>query len=322
MPNNKKFTLILTSNDSDKNRSWQFSSSLVQFSSLVLGIIVILFLAFFIDYFSLLVSAGKSKKLYVENNLLKKQMFQLNVEVKEIESYLARIKSYTKKLKLISNITDNNRILELSLKNTKVFPDNNIIKKKDFFLSDSSKLFSEPLLESKQINLYEQLSEKLILLNKESILVENNALDIYENLWNKTEFLASTPNIAPVRGWQSSTFGYRRNPVTGRIALHKGLDFVAPRGAPIWATAEAVVSYVGYDLGYGKLVVLDHGYGVKSYYAHNSQIFTKVGARVKRWDVISAVGNTGASTGDHLHYEIRVNGIPVDPSNYILDTVY
>lgn len=322
MENSKKFTLILTSNNSDKHRSWHFSSTLVHFLSLTLGIILILLFSFFIDYFSLLVGTGNLKKLKIENRLLKKQMSQLNIEAKEIENYLTRIKTYTKKLKLISNITDNNRVLELSLKETKVFPDNNIINKKDFLLSDNTRLFSEPLLESKQLDLYEKLSEKLLALNKESLLVENNALNIYENLWDKTEFLAATPNIAPVRGWQSSTFGYRRNPVTGRIALHKGLDFVALRGTPIWATAEAVVSYVGYDLGYGKLVVLDHGYGVKSYYAHNSQIFTKLGAKVKRWDVISTVGNTGASTGAHLHYEVRVNGIPVDPSNYILDTVY
>lgn len=322
MEHNKKFTLLLTSNNSDKTRSWHFSSTLIHFSSLIFGIIVILLLSFFIDYFSLLVNTGNLKKLTIENNLLKKQMLQLNSEAKEIENYLSRIKIYTKKLKLISNITDNNRALELSLKEAKVFPNNNIINKKDFLLSNNTRLFSEPLLESKQLDLYEKLSEKLLILNKESLLVENNALTIYENLWDKTEFLAATPNIAPVRGWQSSTFGYRRNPITGRIALHKGLDFVAPRGTPIWATAEAVVSYVGYDLGYGKLVVLDHGYGVKSYYAHNSQIFTKLGAKVKRWDVISSVGNTGASTGHHLHYEIRVNGIPVDPSNYILDTVY
>ncbi|MBE8163314.1 MAG: peptidoglycan DD-metalloendopeptidase family protein [Bdellovibrionaceae bacterium] len=322
MENNKKFTLILTSNNSDKTRSWQLSSTLLQFLSLILGILVILLFSFFIDYFSLLIKTGNLKKLTIENRLLKKQMSQLNVEAKKIRNYLDRIQTYTKKLKLISNITDDKRVLELSLKDTKVFPDNNVLNKKDFLLSDNTRLFSDPLLEDKQLHLYEKLSEKLLDLNKKSALVENNALNIYENLWDKTEFLAATPNIAPVKGWQSSTFGYRRNPVTGRIALHKGLDFVAPPGTPVWASAEGIVSHVGYDLGYGKLVILDHGYGVKSYYAHNSQILTKLGAKVKRWDVISAVGNTGSSTGAHLHYEIRVKGIPVDPSNYILDNIY
>lgn len=318
MPHNKKFTLILTSNDSEKTRSWHFSTTLLQFSSLVFGIFIILLVSFFIDYFSLLLKTGNVEKMRIENTLLKQQMSKLNTEVKNIENYLSRIKIYIKKLKLISNFDDQNRILELSLKETKIFPDNNVIKK-DFLLSNTTELFSEALLENKTQHLYQKLSEQLLDLSQKSFLIESNAISLYANIWDKTEFLAATPNIAPVKAWQSSTFGYRRNPVTGRVAFHKGLDFVAPRGTAVWATAEAVVSYVGYDLGYGKLVVLDHGYGVKSYYAHNSKITTKVGDKVKRWDIIAHVGNTGISTGSHLHYEIRVNGIPVDPSNYILD---
>ncbi|MBE8222037.1 MAG: M23 family metallopeptidase [Bdellovibrionales bacterium] len=322
MENDKKFTLILTSNNSDKTRSWYFSSTLLQFLSLTLGIVFILLLSFFVDYFSLLVKTGNIKKLQTENILLKKQMTQLDIESKKIENYLTRIKTYTKKLKLITGINTNNRVLKLSLKNTKIFPDNNIINNKDILLSDNARLFSEPILESKQLYLYEKLSEKLLYLNKESFLIKNNALNIYENLFDQTELIASTPKIAPLIGRKGSFFGIRRNPFTGRVTSHNGLDFIARKGTKVWATAEAVVSYVGYDLGYGKLVVLDHGYGVKSYYAHNSKLLVKLGDKVKLGDVISKVGNTGASTGDHLHYEIRVNGIPVDPNNYILGTSY
>ena len=79
------------------------------------------------------------------------------------------------------------------------------------------------------------------------------------------------------------------------------------------------MSYVGFESGYGKLVSIDHGYGVKTRYAHNSRIFVQVGQKVKRRDVIAAIGSTGRSSGPHLHYEVRVNGIPVDPINYILN---
>ena len=101
--------------------------------------------------------------------------------------------------------------------------------------------------------------------------------------------------------------------------MHHGLDIAAPFGTSVRAPADGIVSYVGYDGGYGKLVSIDHGYGVVTRYGHNAQIHVKLGQRIKRGEKISSVGNTGRSTGPHLHYEVRVNDVPVDPSKYILD---
>ena len=101
--------------------------------------------------------------------------------------------------------------------------------------------------------------------------------------------------------------------------MHNGLDIAAAPGSPIVAPADGVVSFAGYDPGYGKLVSIDHGYGVVTRFGHTSQIFVEVGQRIRRRDVIAAVGNTGRSTGPHLHYEVRVNSVPVDPYNYVLD---
>ena len=100
--------------------------------------------------------------------------------------------------------------------------------------------------------------------------------------------------------------------------LHAGLDVAAPSGTPVYAPADGVVSFAGYDSGYGKLVSIDHGYGVITRFGHNSRLFVEQGQKVRRWDVISAVGSTGRSTGAHLHYEVRIHGIAVDPMNYIL----
>jgi murein DD-endopeptidase MepM/ murein hydrolase activator NlpD len=100
--------------------------------------------------------------------------------------------------------------------------------------------------------------------------------------------------------------------------LHQGLDIAGAPGTPVYAPADGIVSFAGYDVGYGKLLSIDHGYGVVTRYGHNSQLFVVVGQKVKRGDVVSAIGSTGKSTGTHLHYEVRVNGLPVDPSNYIL----
>lgn len=93
----------------------------------------------------------------------------------------------------------------------------------------------------------------------------------------------------------------------------------APPGTPIYAPADGVISFAGYDSGYGKLVSIDHGYGVVTRFGHNSRIFVEQGQKIHRWDVIAAVGSTGRSTGAHCHYEVRIHGVPVDPMNYILN---
>lgn len=122
-------------------------------------------------------------------------------------------------------------------------------------------------------------------------------------------------NLNAVR--QSSGFGYRRDPKTGGRRLHKGTDFAGSTGTDIFATADGVVTHAGWQSGYGKLVIVQHDFGIETRYAHNSNIRVKVGQRVSRGDHISDMGNTGRSTGTHLHYEVRVGGKPVNPMIYI-----
>jgi murein DD-endopeptidase MepM/ murein hydrolase activator NlpD len=142
---------------------------------------------------------------------------------------------------------------------------------------------------------------------------------LWESLSERQSLLNSTPNMRPAKGWFTSRFGYRVSPFTGRSALHTGLDIAAAPGSPVYAPADGIVTYAGYDEGYGKMITIDHGYGVTTRFGHNAQIYVQVGQKVSRWDVIASVGNTGRSTGPHLHYEVRVNGVPRDPALYILD---
>ena len=129
--------------------------------------------------------------------------------------------------------------------------------------------------------------------------------------------LAAKPQGWPVKGWVTSNFGMRNSPFTGKRKMHEGLDVAARTGTPVFATADGIVSRAETAPGYGKLVIIDHGYGYKTYFGHNSKIYVKVGQRVKRGDKLSAVGNTGSSTGSHLHYEVRRNGVPLNPRKYI-----
>ncbi len=151
-------------------------------------------------------------------------------------------------------------------------------------------------------------------LRANQILNQLNQLNLYRMAAQQAPF-ASPVNLNHVR--QSSGFGYRRDPKTGGRRLHKGSDFAGRTGTDIFATADGIVTHAGWQSGYGKLVTIQHAFGIETKYAHNSNLRVKVGQRVSRGDHIADMGTTGRSTGTHLHYEVRVNGKPVNPMIYI-----
>src|SRR5262249_11030128 len=121
------------------------------------------------------------------------------------------------------------------------------------------------------------------------------------------------------RGWQTSSFGVRSDPFTGNRVMHKGLDIAAPAGTKIVSPSEGVVIFSSVRGGYGKCVVLDHGFGVQTQYGHMLETAVQAGDKVERGQVIGTIGSSGLSTGAHLHYEVRVHGIPQNPRKFILD---
>jgi murein DD-endopeptidase MepM/ murein hydrolase activator NlpD len=131
--------------------------------------------------------------------------------------------------------------------------------------------------------------------------------------------VARVPFARPVRGAYrfTSGFGWRRDPKTGATRMHAGADFAGARGTPIHATADGVVVEAGWHAGYGNVVTLRHAFGLETRYAHLSRIRVSEGQRVSRGDRIGDMGNTGRSTGTHLHYEVRQSGTPVNPMTYI-----
>jgi murein DD-endopeptidase MepM/ murein hydrolase activator NlpD len=148
----------------------------------------------------------------------------------------------------------------------------------------------------------------------------DGALDTVEaRLDQRMRWISSTPAISPVRGILTSGFGYRADPVTHGRGNHQGIDIAAAYGLPVHASGDGIVLQAGEQGGLGKAVFLAHGYGMTTRYGHMSAITVRPGQRVKRGDVIGKVGNTGRSTGPHLHYEVRVDGEPLNPIGYILD---
>jgi len=153
-------------------------------------------------------------------------------------------------------------------------------------------------------------------INKLQIALElrRQSQEVVRNLLNdRISISRAIPKGWPTEGWLTSYFGMRKSPFTGQRVMHEGLDIAASIGTPVVATADGVVARVGYSSGYGKMVVIDHGYGYRTIFGHNSKILVKAGQKIKRGDVIAKVGNTGRSTGSHLHYELRLKGVPIDP---------
>jgi murein DD-endopeptidase MepM/ murein hydrolase activator NlpD len=156
-------------------------------------------------------------------------------------------------------------------------------------------------------------------LRKAASSLETRVNNLDQFLLDRESFLRSTPTLIPARGWITSYYGPRMSHYSKRVKMHEGLDVGAPIGTPIVAPADGVVKIAGNNAGFGLYVEIDHGYGIETIYAHNSRLVVKKGQKVKRGDMIARLGNTGLSTGPHLHYEVRVNGTPVDPLYYILD---
>lgn len=166
---------------------------------------------------------------------------------------------------------------------------------------------------------YNKLGREADSLLAQVVDREQSFRDLVEQLRGKTERLASTPSVWPTKGWITSTFGRRTSPFTGKPQLHQGLDIAAEPGTEIAAPARGRVAFSGRKGPLGKTVVLDHGFGIKTTYGHCKHLHVKKGELVERGQWIASVGNTGRSTGPHLHYVVQVNGKAVDPRRYIFD---
>ena len=185
--------------------------------------------------------------------------------------------------------------------------------------SDPQLLNPKNMLETGHRKLVRKMHESLDHLDTEISIQNTSKAELCTLLENQKKMLACTPSIWPTRGWVSSRFGYRISPFTNKREFHKGLDICAKMGAPIVAPADGVVSYVGKNYGYGNVVVLNHNNGLKTKYAHLEKSLVKKGQSVKRGEQIAQVGKTGRSTGPHLHYEVHLNGVAVDPLRYIFN---
>ncbi len=329
----EKITVLVTSNNKLSTRTLTFSKAWITFFTAAAFLFLALFSFVVVDYSQMLVKESKNKYLKIQNEELKLQVKGFSEKMEAVQVALEKINRFSRKLQAITATgEENEKQLELSLgtplieesddrapANQAVHSIEDRIKKKKsgeswfpvFKTSSTDFSFMNPLDQADLTLSFEKTTVRAKRVEREITL-------LFERIASQRDLLSATPSVRPTGGWLSSGFGYRTDPFTKRKKLHKGLDFAANTGTPIYAPADGVVSFAGREGGYGKIVSIDHGYGLVTRFAHTSRIMVKTGQRVKRWDKIAEVGSTGRSSGPHLHYEVRLNGVPVNPEKYIL----
>lgn len=304
-------------------RTRKLHKVVLPFFLLKLGVVLFALSAVFlvligVDYVHVLGRLAENKKLKGENFKLRQDLQLIRNKVDSMEITMERIRNYAKKLQLLTGQSEKGASAPLLLEEEK---DRKPASKKQ---KRTSKL-SLPLDdEIKSNTAFDELSlgDRVERVRKTSLLTETALSQLQVHYLAQSAMIAATPSILPIQGWISSLFGYRRHPYDGSYRLHAGVDLVAEPGTPVRATADGMVMFSGDSSGYGKVVVIDHGYGINTVYAHSSKLFVNVGSKVKRGQKIAEVGSTGKSTGPHVHYEIRKHKIAVNPAAFISQATF
>lgn len=239
-----------------------------------------------------------------QKNLLDQQgqFLSLTEKLKQLESQLGRVAEFNAKVRIMANLDPGH---------TPTVPPLGGANRSDF---------SEQYLTShRQELLVRKMHNFLEQLQTETRLEEIQQEELLGTLRSNQDFFASKPSIWPTEGFVTSGFGYRPSPFTDRREFHKGLDIAGAAGTPIYATAKGKIVAAGRDGAYGLNVTIVHGSGIVTSYAHLQSIAVKDGQSISRGELLGYMGSTGRSTGPHLHYEVRLNGIPVEPMRYILN---
>jgi len=270
-------------------------------SSIIMATIVLGFV--FYDYINIKLEGVELESIREENQRQKLHIQFFADKIDSLESQVARLKQFDTKLRIITN-QEKPKGADQSLGIGGSLDGDHI---------------SYRVFDGKQDMLIKRMHSDLAQLKTEASIQEHSLQELYEFLQEQKSLLASTPSLWPTRGWVTSGFGYRKSPFTGLREFHKGIDIATRLNTPIIAPADGIVTYVGREGGFGKLMVINHGYGIVTRYAHLSKTFKKKRQKVRRGEKIAAVGSTGRSTGPHLHYEVRIGGVCVNPANYLLN---
>ncbi len=301
----KTYTLMVVTDHYSPVKRYQVSRSLLV--QLTVGGVLLVAMAAgaTIHYFQVAQDAAENRILREENLTLRGQLKSVRERIDHIGSTLDRVERFDQKLRALTLLSDPQR--NLAMGPTETEPGTGAPTTDTQFTQLTAAESPGALL------------GRLDRLSAEATRQEQSLQEMQAYFQDQKSLLASTPSIWPARGWVTSDFGSRLDPYTADRVMHAGLDIAAPHGKEVYAPSDGTVVFAGLEGGYGNVVVIDHGYGIKTRYGHLAKMLVKAGDKVKRGALIAAVGNTGRSTGPHLHYEVRVNGIPQNPRKFILE---
>ena len=301
MPRRRRWTLVLVPHDSEPSRIIEVSYSILK---VVVGTaIVIVGIALLLGYgsFSRTIDLSRTRRLEHENRQLAARLGDLHGRMHNLSDTLEALAGRDEKIRLLANLNPiAPEVREAGIggpadSNGAVAPRSGLARRADDIRVDLGAMIRRANLLAVSFN---EAADSLVAHRKR---------------------LAAMPSIMPTQGWLTSAFSRMRNhPILHVARPHEGIDVTAPSGSPIEAPAAGSVTQAGWEAGYGNVVTVDHGYGIVTKFAHASKILVQRGQRVDRGQRIALVGNTGLATGPHLHYEVHVNGRPVDPLRYVL----
>lgn len=254
------------------------------------------------DYIRIKPKMSLLSRLEKENRQQKKQFEHLVQRLSSLAGKINKLSEFDKKLKVMVNLETGEEGTEEGLGG-----------------SDPALTDPRQFLKMSHQDMVRSMHRSLDSLDADILMGEETKQELLKFLESQKTLLASTPSIWPTKGWMSSGFGYRISPFTGQKELHKGIDISTRMNAPVVAPADGIAAKIYYDRGYGRTLVLKHGYGIRTRFAHLSKVLVKKGQYVKRGETVALAGNSGRSTGPHLHYEVHLNGVAVNPRRYILN---
>lgn len=302
-PRKKEFFTIMIL-PGPNSRVHKFSVSKTLLRNLGIALLVAFFVSagMFGEYFHMQGKVWELDSLRSETVQQRQQLNQFASSIVDMKGQMARLQDLSTKLRTLANVGGhgkNQQLLGIGGS------------------GEMSPISLDELGKKTHKEMMDQMSQELDNLKVAAAQQEAGMKKLADYLENRNSVLASTPDIWPVRGFITSTFGNRKSPIYGTPQFHEGLDIANSVGTPVIATANGTIAELGYQSGYGRFIKIQHGYGMVTVYGHLSRTAVSEGQRVKKGEVVGYVGNTGSSTGPHLHYEVRVNGVPTNPMKYL-----
>jgi murein DD-endopeptidase MepM/ murein hydrolase activator NlpD len=251
---------------------------------------------------------------YLSYNKLKTDAKELSIVAKDYDVLQKQLQLFVEKTR---NLEEKMQCLEQLDTDLRGLLENDPALKQSIKKDDSRSDAGRSILSSRRGLDRERAIKQLQLLEQKLPEQEQSLEELKDAVIQRTDRLSHTPSIYPVSGKITSKFGYRKSPFSRRQEFHDGLDIGASYGATVVATADGMVTFVGYRSGYGRTVTISHGYGFETSYCHNSSTLVKVGQQVKKGQAIAKVGSSGRSTGPHLHYMVKLNGELKNPADFL-----